>query len=159
LGPGRLRALRCWGRGGRALALAVAGARVGVAAPAGGVRGRDAAGDGAGAAGGWEEEGRFLGRLAVGSAAEGVVEDFVVGGSYGWARERCGVGWRGLVWWRVEVVDVLEARREAGVVPAGAVVGGLVVKLRSAGLGADGGVLVEKRRGEIGECSLGTVGE
>lgn len=95
----------------------------------------------------------------MGSAVEGVVEDFVVGGSYGWARERCGVGWRGLVWWRVEVVDVLGVRREAGVSPTRAVVGELVVKLRSAGLGADGGVLVEKWRGEIGECILGTVGE
>ena len=97
MGSGRLRALRRWGRGGRALARAVARARVGVAAPAGGVRGWDAAGDGAGAAGGWEEEGRFLGRLAVGSAVEGVVEDFVVGGSYGWVGERGGVGWRGPV--------------------------------------------------------------
>ena len=57
------------------------------------------------------------------------------------------------------MVDVLEARREAGVGPAAAVVGELVVKLRSAGLGADGGVLVEKWRGEIGECILGTIGE
>ena len=117
------------------------------------------AGDGAGAAGGWEEEGRFLGRLAVRSAVEGVGEDFVVGGSYGWAGERGGVGWRGVVWRRVEVVDVLEVRREAGVGPAGAVVRELVVRLRSAGLGADGGVLVEKRRGEIGERILGMVGE
>jgi hypothetical protein len=89
--------LRCWGRGGRALARAVAGACVGVAAPAGGVLGWDAAGDVAGAAGDWEEEMRFLGRLAVGSAVEGVVEDFVVGGSYGWAGERGGVEWRGPV--------------------------------------------------------------
>ena len=129
-----------------------------MAAPAGGVRGWDAAGDGADAAGGWEEEGRFLGRLAVGSAVDGVGEDFVAGGSYGWAGERGGVGWRGPVWWRVEVVDVLEVWREAGVVPAGAVVGELV-KLRSTGLGADGGVLVEKWRGEVGERILGTVGE
>lgn len=135
------------------------GARIGVAAPAGGVRGWDAAGDGAGAAGDWEEGMRFLGWLAVRSAVESVVEDFVVGGGYSWARECCGLGWRGLVWWRVEVVDVLEVRREAGVGPAGAVVGELVVKLRSAGLGADGGVLVEKWRGEIGECILRTVGE
>lgn len=95
----------------------------------------------------------------MGSAVEGVVEDFVVGGSYGWAWERGGVGWRGPVWWRVEEVDILEVRREAGVGPAGAVVGELVVKLRSAGLGADGGVLVEKWRGEISERILGTVGE
>lgn len=157
---GRLRALRCRGRGGRALARAVAGVRVGVAAPAGGVRGWDAAGDGAGAAGGWEEEGRFLGRLAVGSAVEGVVvEDFVVGGSYGWAGERGGVGWRAPVWWRVEVVDILEVRRETGIGADGAVVGELVVKLRSAGLGADGGVLVEMWRGEIGERILGAIGE
>jgi hypothetical protein len=57
------------------------------------------------------------------------------------------------------VVDVLEVQREAGAGPAGAVVGELVVKLRSAGLGADGGVLVEKWRGKVGECILGTVGE
>ena len=57
------------------------------------------------------------------------------------------------------MVDVLEARRDAGVGPAAAVVGELVVKLRSAGLGADGGVLVEKWRGEIGKCILGTIGE
>ena len=116
-------------------------------------------GDGVGAAGGWEEERRFLGRLAVRSAVEGVGEGFVVGGSYGWTGERGGVGWRGVVWRRVEVVDVLGVRREARVGPAGAVVRELVVRLRSAGLGADGGAFVEKWRGEISERILGTVGE